>query len=353
MKAHRRLETFSASPAPNSNLSESRKVVFISHSNPEDNDFTTWLAARLALAGYEVWSDLTQLIGGEVFWKDIEEAIRQYSIRFLSVLSSTAPKKRGFMKELSVADAIEGSGQFGDFIIPLRIDDIPFSDIPIQIHNKNVIDFIGGWHIGLARVIKKLEQDNVPKTVSNLAQSLGEWATSHLDLQRGVCIEDEVVMSNWLTITDIPSTLRISSFTLTPLNIDSLQAQWPARLIGSRVVSFARSQDFDLAGEFANLRNESELETDVFLRSGSSSLPQLNYNDRANVLTDLLRQAWSSHARQLGLLPFKLASGNECWFNSAPAGKADRIAYTDALGNRQTRSLRKKREARCTLAFRP
>ena len=31
-----------------------RRIVFISHSNPEDNDFTTWLAARLALAGYEV-----------------------------------------------------------------------------------------------------------------------------------------------------------------------------------------------------------------------------------------------------------------------------------------------------------
>lgn len=28
-----------------------RRIVFISHSNPEDNDFTTWLAARLALAG--------------------------------------------------------------------------------------------------------------------------------------------------------------------------------------------------------------------------------------------------------------------------------------------------------------
>jgi TIR domain len=45
-----------------------RAIVFISHANPEDNDFTTWLAARLALAGYEVWSDITKLIGGEVFW---------------------------------------------------------------------------------------------------------------------------------------------------------------------------------------------------------------------------------------------------------------------------------------------
>jgi hypothetical protein len=31
------------------------------------------------------------------------------------------------------------SGRLGDFIVPVRIDAIPFSDIPIQIHNKNVM----------------------------------------------------------------------------------------------------------------------------------------------------------------------------------------------------------------------
>src|SRR5262249_1058957 len=153
-----------------------RRIVFISHSNPEDNDFTTWLAARLALAGYEVWSDITKLIGGEVFWKDIEEAIRHYAVKFLSVLSVSATPKRGFMKELSVAYASQPQGKLGDFIIPLRIDDIPFSDIPIQIHNKNVIDFTAGWHNGLARILKKFEQDKVPESRSGLASSLSEWA---------------------------------------------------------------------------------------------------------------------------------------------------------------------------------
>src|SRR5438552_4149167 len=146
------------SPADTNNATSNdapRRIAFISHSNPEDNDFTTWLAARLTLAGYEVWSDITEHIGGEVFWKDIEEAIRLHTLKFVSVLSVSAPNKRGFMKELSVADAIEGQGKLGDFIIPVRIDDIPFSDIPIQSHNKNVIDFTVGWHAGLARLLKK------------------------------------------------------------------------------------------------------------------------------------------------------------------------------------------------------
>ena len=221
-----------------------RRILFISHSNPEDNDFTTWLAARLALAGYEVWSDITKLIGGEVFWKDIEEAIRHHSVKFMSVLSVSAPKKRGFMKELSVADAIEGQGKLGDFIIPVRIDNIPFSDIPIQIHNKNVIDFTAGWHDGLARILKKFEQDKVPESSTNLAPSLSDWAKRHLDLERGVRSEDQTLMSNWLPIEALPSTVRVSSFTLTPSNIEPLQTQWPARLVGSRIISFARSPGF-------------------------------------------------------------------------------------------------------------
>lgn len=319
--------------------SAARRIVFISHSNPEDNDFTTWLAARLALAGYEVWSDITKLIGGEVFWKDIEEAIRHHSVKFVSVLSVNAPNKRGFMKELSVADAIEGQGKLGDFIIPVRIDDIPFSDIPIQTHNKNVIDFTAGWHDGLARILKKFEQDRVPDCSTNLASSLSDWAKGHLDLKRGVKPEDQTLMSNWLPIEDLPSTVRISSFTLTPLNIEPLQAQWPARLVGSRIVSFVRSQDFDLPGEFANLRNEVEIETETFLRSGASSLPQLTYNDRSNILTDLLGQAWRSYAKSRGLLEYSLANGNQCWFLPALAGKPERVAYTDVLGKTGKRAL--------------
>ena len=68
-----------------------RTVVFVSHVTPQDNDFVLWLCARLASAGYEVWSDVTKLIGGEVFWRDIEDAIRNHTAKFLSVLTPSAP----------------------------------------------------------------------------------------------------------------------------------------------------------------------------------------------------------------------------------------------------------------------
>ena len=36
-----------------------RDMVFLSHANPEDNEFTLWLALRLAAEGFPVWCDLT------------------------------------------------------------------------------------------------------------------------------------------------------------------------------------------------------------------------------------------------------------------------------------------------------
>jgi hypothetical protein len=52
-----------------------RDAVMISHAF-EDNIFTRWLALQLARNGYRVWCDLTKLLGGEIFWRDIERALR-------------------------------------------------------------------------------------------------------------------------------------------------------------------------------------------------------------------------------------------------------------------------------------
>ncbi|PYV94046.1 MAG: toll/interleukin-1 receptor domain-containing protein, partial [Acidobacteria bacterium] len=41
-----------------------RNMLFISHANPEDNDFTRWLALQLAKDGHPIWCDLTELLGG-------------------------------------------------------------------------------------------------------------------------------------------------------------------------------------------------------------------------------------------------------------------------------------------------
>ena len=72
-----------------------RDTLLLSHANPEDNEFTLWLALQLANEGYRVWCDLTKLLGGEVFWDDIEEVIKTRAVKVLYVLSRTSNAKDG------------------------------------------------------------------------------------------------------------------------------------------------------------------------------------------------------------------------------------------------------------------
>src|SRR5215217_5798185 len=111
-----------------------RNMLFVSHATPEDNEFARWLALQLAKEGFPTWCDLTKLLGGERFWKEIEGAIRTRSRKFLFVLSRNSNTKDGTLAELSVASAVRRQLHDDRFIIPLRIDDLPFSDINISLH---------------------------------------------------------------------------------------------------------------------------------------------------------------------------------------------------------------------------
>ena len=80
-----------------------RRLLFLSHAAPEDNDFVRWLSTQLAIAGYEVWCDVTELLGGERFWTDITDAIDTCTFRFLFVSTLHANMKPGTLRELKMA----------------------------------------------------------------------------------------------------------------------------------------------------------------------------------------------------------------------------------------------------------
>ncbi len=85
-----------------------RTTLFISHATPADNEFAAWLAAKLQLHGYRVWVDIKELDPATDFWKTIETAIRDDSIKFLFVVTSASigGKRDGVMKELAIADRV-------------------------------------------------------------------------------------------------------------------------------------------------------------------------------------------------------------------------------------------------------
>ena len=133
---------------------------------------------RLAREGYPVWCDLTKLLGGEDFWSDIEDAIRNRTTKFLFVLSKTSNEKPGVLQELALAKRVGKERE--DFVIPLIIDDLASDETTIELPRLNSIDFRGGWVGGLAKLLEKLEKDGVPKGPRFNAAAVATWWQDNL-----------------------------------------------------------------------------------------------------------------------------------------------------------------------------
>lgn len=110
-----------------------KDTIFISHATPTDNIFATWLATKLELCGYKVWVDLNDLAPSVDFWNTIDQTIRNDAVKFIFVMSNASidPNRDGVQKELAVADKIRR--QNPNFIVPVRIDNVSYNDLPVEI----------------------------------------------------------------------------------------------------------------------------------------------------------------------------------------------------------------------------
>ena len=139
-----------------------RDTIFISHSTPQDNEFSIWIASRLELLGYKVWVDKNGLLGGERFWPTIQKAIdRSIKILFVyskNILNSDGVLKPGIENELEYGKSIAIQNGLSDFIIPLHIDDSQYH-LAIGMPNINHIPFTDNWAVGLKQLLRKLEKE--------------------------------------------------------------------------------------------------------------------------------------------------------------------------------------------------
>ena len=199
-----------------------RNVVFISHATPQDNDFTIWIASRLQLLGYEVWIDKNGLIGGEKFWQDIDQIIRNRAAKFLLVYSNNICQKDdsgrvipgklkdGIEKEFSLAESISKAEKLVDAIILLNIDGADYN-LFIGADRLNQIPFFENWAQGLQLLEKKLRKDNVAKSERDVS-AFAEWYVDQYLVPNGIESRNELYYSNWWPIKKLPEVFYIYEF---------------------------------------------------------------------------------------------------------------------------------------------
>ena len=320
---------------------DARNIVFISHANPEENDFARWLALQLAQHGYLVWCDVAKLVGGEDFWRDIEAVIRNRTIKFVFVLSRVSNSNQGTRDELNLAKITAGRENIHDLIVPLRIDDIPFGDINIQLAGLNVISFNEGWASGLARLLEKLEKDSVPRSTDWSPETVAGWWREHFSAEEGVKEEPEEHLSNWFAIDPLPETVFFHEITRSGPGptIPEVRLPYPAYSHGSHLISLADQSALghQLPEPYKILRTISFPFKD-FLNE-EKRLANMERKERRNVITNLLRQSWDIFTAGKNVGVYELANKNSCLYLRQQDGHDVRVPILRGEGKLSYKAL--------------
>jgi len=314
-------------------------LIFISHALPEDNAFARWLALRLAKEGYPVWCDLTKLLGGEDFWNDIEDAIRNRTTKFLFVLSRISNEKPGVLQELALAKRV--GKERTDFVIPLKIDDLASDETTIELTRLNSIEFRGNWVTGLSRLLEKLEKDGVPKDTRFGPEAVASWWHQHTREKGGLRNEKETYASNWFAVEGLPENIYLHSLVGLPKEAkEKLPLEFPHRRFKSGVFAFAKARELNtpLSAVGAAVCESLSLNLNQFQREGDRRL-KIDRGEARRIVTYLLREAFDEHCRSVGLHQYDLAGTARCFWFRENFSEGNKVSYARIDGSKAYRRM--------------
>jgi hypothetical protein len=310
-----------------------RDTILLSHANPEDNEFTLWLALQLANEGYRVWCDLTKLLGGEVFWDDIEAVLRQSAVKVLYVLSRASNSKDGPLRELHLAQGLARKEKLKDFVIPLHIDDLPHGDVTIELTRVNSIAFEKSWATGLASLLEKLGLDGVPKSASVDRSAVNQWWRTQFSASASLRQEQESLLSNWFPIVSFPANVYFHSLSRRGTGKIEVTRSlpYPAYQDGISLVTFADTTDFD-----------ERLGAELYIAEESKPLDVAKLRaetDFGKGLFRLLRMGWEQMVADRKFPVYELKNGIQTLYFTKDLIPSDKAFFTGVDGQRTYRLM--------------
>jgi len=318
-----------------------RRTVFISHANPEDNEFATWLGTRLIAHGYTVWSDLLRLVGGEPFWRDIGDAIKDHAAIVVLVLSRAASNKAGVLDEIAIAAATGRKLGNPNFILPIRLDDLPYDEFPEQVIRLNAINFHGDWADGLHRLLKALAEHQLPKDDHDTTQGFEELRSFRLRPSAAVEGRTELLEGSWVRVKSLPSQATLCRYSGSPNIVAATLRKFRTPVVPwDRLgFSFARAAEIvDAETPDLEVEHAYDVALEAFLEGQPYGGPPRRRGEARRMMVDLLRQAWERFAEAKGLLRYEFAN-SAGWY--VPRGLVDKdtIQFDDRTGKRRRKRL--------------
>lgn len=280
-----------------------RKTIFISHARPEDDELTRWLCGRLAARGYRVWADLKQILGGDPFWTDIQNTIRFDTIRFLTIVTRTSVTRKGVKDEL--AEACDVGRQLGDdrFIIPIKGDDLPWHEFPIQLKQLNGLDFSNDWSKDFSTLLETLERDGVPRDGGD--PEVSRVASLLVSSRQQIIAQPEDALLNWALIRQLPSEIHYIHTSLSVRDLKAMRGliDLPHVARDRLILSFADLEAVRVAvPKDIEVEHRYTLSLEDFLRGNPKGAPQADWREAQNHMSDIIRQAFERFLKAKGLV---------------------------------------------------
>ncbi|HLA68111.1 MAG TPA: toll/interleukin-1 receptor domain-containing protein [Bacteroidota bacterium] len=282
-----------------------RNMLFLSHAW-EDFEFTKWLALKLASEGYGVWSDVTQLLGGENWPKEINEALQSRTCRFLFVLSKYSNTRPDPLGELETARKVMKREGFENFIKPLKVDDILRDEVDYRLQEIQTISFEKSWAEGLSNLLDLLSKEVIPKNDLFSPDSVNEWWKKYGTDSSKILSIPEDLSSNQFSILSYPDRIYAHFVNEKPKLRGLLK--YPVITHGEYLLSFT---------EAAALEREEGLKSRIIESIPFSVEEVLNGSDQlirdSNVgeyyFKKLLNQVFDRGVMNKGLASYQLSSG--------------------------------------------
>ena len=326
---------------------EERRTVFISHANPEDNEFASWLGSRVATAGYDVWADILSLVGGEMISPVIGDVIRDKAAIVIVALSRASHRKEGVLNEVALASKVGHKLGKPRFVLPVVLDDLQTSEFPDELVRRLSIDFSRDWADGLSDVLAALVENGTPKSECGRSAAMAAWQAFKV---RGSLLrtnEPDLLYSNWFKLGPLPRHIRFSRF-LPGSDIEGAfkRFQSPAHSFQRLAISFADARALMAEAPGVQLEHAYDVDLDEFLAGQQKEgVPQIFSRDARNILTAFINKAWERFAQDRELLRRDFVSGNS-WFVPLGLFDKDRGVFTDEGGGTHWRQLAGRSDAR-------
>ena len=207
--------------------STKRDHLFIS-SVDEDRVFADWLTRKLTTEGYRVWYERFQLLGGETYPDDIDDAIKNRTFRFIGLYSQASLKDPDVTRQRLLALNI-GSDKDQDFLIPLNLDGVDQAQLDQVTKTLNFIPFQDNWAEGLKQLLKKLESTDCPQSLPNGKRIAAETFLGN-DVRSD---KKETLFSNCLQIQQIPKVIYRfrAQKEIQEEKLDELRFEWSYRQV--------------------------------------------------------------------------------------------------------------------------